>query len=118
VEHEQPNDVLNLALALEHVGEDFGLLQDAAGLFVEEWPKLLSEIRQAVARRDARTLRQAAHTLKGAASHFGAELTCQAALRLETVAREGRLDQAPDALAGLESELARLESALTIQGLR
>jgi HPt (histidine-containing phosphotransfer) domain-containing protein len=112
VDRAQRNDVLNLALALEHVGEDFGLLREAAALFVQEQPRLLSEIRGAVAAGDARALRHAAHTLKGAASHFSAGPTCQAALRLETMAREGRLDQVPEALAGLEAELSRLEIAL------
>ena len=65
-----------------------------------------------MARRDAKVLERAAHTLKSSVGTFGAKAAFGAALRLEMVGRSGDLAEAEAAYAELETELARLEPAL------
>ena len=58
--------------ALERMDGDVELLKELVGLFLDECPQRMAEIREALTRRDATKLRQAAHTLKGSVGNFGA----------------------------------------------
>jgi HPt (histidine-containing phosphotransfer) domain-containing protein len=74
----------------------------------------MTEMRAAVAEGDPARLQMAAHTLKGAATTFGARATYAAALRLEQIGRAGDLSAAREALAALAQEFERLRPALTV----
>jgi HPt (histidine-containing phosphotransfer) domain-containing protein len=67
---------------------------------------------QALAGGDAARLTQAAHALKGASANLRAEALCQAARRLEGLAKAGDLAAAAGALAALDEQAARLREAL------
>ena len=103
---------LDRAEALERTGGSVEVLQELVELFFEECPKLMDQIRHAIARGEAPELRRAAHTLKGSVSVFGAEPAREAAWRLESMGREGNLSQAETAWAALENEIERLKPAL------
>jgi CheY-like chemotaxis protein len=105
-------EVFDAAEALRHVGDDRGLLRDLAGMFEVEAPRMLAEVREAIAARDAARLQRAAHTLKGAVGTFGARATFAAALRLEVMGRDGDLSGAAEAAEALEQAVARLRQAL------
>jgi HPt (histidine-containing phosphotransfer) domain-containing protein len=98
--------------ALERLQGDRELLEEIAGVFREEAPKLLAQITEAVERDDAGALKLAAHTLKGALANFAATAAVEAARRLELMAKEGDLSLAGPALATLEREIALLTPAL------
>ncbi len=102
----------DLEFALKRVDGDRSLLREVTGLFLEDAPGLLQQIRHAVQQHDARRLEHAAHTLKGAVGNFGANPTQSVALQLEKAGRSGQLDDAPDLLARLEDQFARLQPAL------
>jgi len=104
--------VLDSEALLERVGGDVDFLQELAGIFREDCPKLLEEIRSAVAAGDAAALERAAHTLKGAIANFGADAAGQAAFHLERLGRAGELQPAREAVGALESEIVRFEEAL------
>jgi CheY-like chemotaxis protein/HPt (histidine-containing phosphotransfer) domain-containing protein len=106
------DEVLNTAAVLTRVDGDLELLRNIVELFLDEAPKLLWEIGDAVTRRDREALERAAHTLKGSVGNFHASTVVEAALRLETMGREGNFVGAQEALAALESETARLKPAL------
>jgi HPt (histidine-containing phosphotransfer) domain-containing protein len=91
---------------------DMALVQELAGLFLEGCPQLMATIRDAAARGDACQLAQAAHTLKGSVSPFGAEAAVAAALRLEMMGREGELAGVEAAWATLQEAITRLRPAL------
>jgi len=55
---------------------------------------------------------RAAHTIKGAVSHFGAQDAYEAAHQLEQMGKGGQLQGANAACAALERGLQRLQSAL------
>jgi two-component system, sensor histidine kinase and response regulator len=96
----------------EHFGDDQALLTEVVGLFLEAYPAWEAEIRAAVDAGDASRLRAAAHTLKGAVSHFGAKSAHDAANRLEQMGREGQLREASTVYAQLDRALCRLQAAL------
>jgi PAS domain S-box-containing protein len=92
---------------------DRALLGELVGLLRTETPRLLSDMRRGVESDDAMAAAQAAHTLRGAVSNFGACRLGQMALELETTAREGRLAAGGLVrLADLEREVERFERHL------
>ena len=100
--------ILNLAVALDHIGGDRELLAEVAGLFLENSPRLMVIIKEAVEAGNPYELERAAHALKGSASNFAAESTVEAALRLETMGRSLELAGVQEAYRSLESEMGRL----------
>ncbi|MCC7498364.1 MAG: Hpt domain-containing protein [Bryobacterales bacterium] len=103
---------LDREAALDRVGGDLELLQEVAALFLEEYPALLSHIREAVVAGDALALEHSAHSLKGSVSNFGAESAHEAAFQLELAGKTGDLSRAAERLARLETSLELLRCAL------
>ena len=99
---------LNRALALERVGGDEDLLREIAGLFLEDYPSLMTKIQQAVAANDAQNLERAAHSLKGSIANFGSDAAYQAALDLEQMGRSKNLEQALEAHAQLIAVMSQV----------
>jgi HPt (histidine-containing phosphotransfer) domain-containing protein len=97
---------------LARVGGDAALAAAMASLFLDEYPRYLTEVRAALVARDAAALAAAAHALKGSVSNFLAPAATQAALRVELAARAGDLESAAIAVRDLEAELSRLDPAL------
>jgi HPt (histidine-containing phosphotransfer) domain-containing protein len=105
-------EVFNLADALERVEGDRELLAEMIGLFLEEYPDLVAELRSALTVHDATLLHHTAHTLKGSVGNFSAHRAFAAALTLEKLGRSGDLAAAPAAFAALERELEYLHPVL------
>jgi signal transduction histidine kinase/DNA-binding response OmpR family regulator len=104
--------IFDLAAALQRVGGDEALLKELIEVFVEEYPAWLADLEAAVAAADAKWVRRAAHTIKGAVDNCGAGSAYDAAFRLERMAGEGRLEGAGEAVATLDQEIQRLLPAL------
>jgi CheY-like chemotaxis protein/HPt (histidine-containing phosphotransfer) domain-containing protein len=107
-----PAEILDEALLVSRVEGDPELLTDIVGLFLDEYPRLVDEIRMALDKRDAKTVQRGAHSLKGSASNLAARMASEAALKLERLAQAGDLVHADRLLHELESELERLKPAL------
>ncbi len=103
----------SLEAALAQVDGDKELLSEMATLFLEEYPRFLKQIHQAIKSNDSAMLSYAAHTLKGSVGNFVAPDVVEAAFTLEKIGRQGELKQAPVALAQLEAALAYLTPALS-----
>jgi len=103
---------MDIAGALERLGGDRALLAELAGLFLEEGPRLLGELRHALDQGDAHGARNAAHQLKGLLAQFCAAQAREAAWEVELAAREADLLQARAKLAGLEPLMDRLRPEL------
>jgi two-component system sensor histidine kinase/response regulator len=113
------DEVLDRAAALAHVEGDTDLLGELVALFLEDCPRLVGAVREALARNDAKALERAAHALKGTLSNFAAVAATAAALRLEQMGHGDNLAQAGEACAALEAEIERLKPLLedTCQGV-
>jgi len=98
----------NKAEALARIGDDTELLQELCQIFLEESPKLMLKLQQAMAAGDSDAVMRAAHSLKGESSYLGAGGTSQAARQLEEMGRNQDLSRASEVVAVLEQELKRL----------
>ncbi len=97
--------ILNLASTLSRVEGDSPLLAELAAIFLQDYPCLLNEIRDSVARRDHARLERAAHTLKGRLAFFTIDEMRKLALRLETMGREHDWKGAQQILYLIESKM-------------
>ncbi|MGH9141215.1 MAG: response regulator, partial [Vicinamibacterales bacterium] len=97
---------------LARVGGDRELLAEISRLFVDDAPRHLSKIREALDARDGESLRRAAHGLKGAAANFDADGVVGAARALEEMGRTGEFDTADAVWQTLTLESDRLISML------
>jgi signal transduction histidine kinase/DNA-binding response OmpR family regulator len=102
---------------LARVGGDRELLAEISRLFVDDAPRHLQNIREALDARNAESLRRAAHGLKGAAANFDADGVVSAARALEEIGRTGEFEAHEAAWQALTSETDRLISMLrTVSG--
>jgi signal transduction histidine kinase/CheY-like chemotaxis protein len=97
---------------LARVGGDRELLAEISRLFVDDAPRHLEKIRQALDAQDGESLRRAAHGLKGAAANFDADGVVSAARTLEEIGRSGEFGAHDAAWRSLTSETERLISIL------
>jgi signal transduction histidine kinase/CheY-like chemotaxis protein/HPt (histidine-containing phosphotransfer) domain-containing protein len=104
--------IFNAQATMDRVCGSRELLKKIVGLFFDDCPQMLSEIRKAITTNDGKALEYAAHALKGAVKNFGADAAAEAALKLEKIGSEGKLSQAEKALEVLEKEIDRLNPAL------
>jgi len=107
-----PVPVLDAEQAARSVSGDSELLKEIVALFMQDSAEFLAKIRQAVDACSPENLERAAHSLKGSVGNFGAAPAFDAAARLETIGRDGQMDQAPSAMAALAKEMDRLTPAL------
>jgi len=103
---------LDRQLALSRVGGDLDLLKEIAHLFVEDYPKLLKDLQQAIASGDAVAVERTAHGLKGSVSTFGARTAMEAARSIESLGRARQLSGLHPLLQTLEAALAALRPEL------
>ncbi|HEX4130881.1 MAG TPA: response regulator [Pirellulales bacterium] len=109
-----PNgEIIDWPAALARLNGDRVLLGEMKSVLLAECPKLRGAIRQSIDQHDAAALRLAAHTLKGAVGNFVAKPAFEAALRLETLARDGSFDDIPGARNALEAEMERFVAVLS-----
>ena len=87
---------------------DRALRFDVVRMFLEDCPTYVGALRAAVRQRDAERLRTVAHKLKGAAGFLAALVVVETAADLEILGREGRLDEAVDALERLDAAVTAL----------
>jgi two-component system sensor histidine kinase/response regulator len=102
----------NKAEALGRLGGDEDLLRELCQIFLEESPKILRKLRQALADGDAVAVMRAAHSLKGEVGYLGAGGASQAARQLEDMGRENKLTGAPETMISLEREISGLHFAM------
>jgi two-component system sensor histidine kinase/response regulator len=81
-------------------------------VFLEEYPVLMKDVRQAVDMADSEALARAAHTLKGSLGYFEAPAASQAAFEMEKLGRAEKMEKARVALPRLEDEMQRVRDEL------
>ena len=106
------NAACNLRAALERLDGDAELLSMLIAVYLEDSVELLSRLGAAIDARDAASAERAAHSLKGLASNFDGFPAVEAALVIETAARQGDWPATIAGLPPLEQEVSRLRQAL------
>lgn len=103
-----PRELWRKAEALERLAGDEDLFWELCAIFLEESPKLLLQMRQAITHSDTDGLRRAAHSLKGELGYLGARIGCEISQKLEDMGHEKKLAGAAEVLTLLERELSDL----------
>ena len=94
----------DVTLVLERLGGDERLLREIANIFLDQTPKHLAGLRQAMKENDAVCVASIAHSLKGELSYLNAAAAAEAQM-VEEMGNSGNLAQLPEALASLEKEI-------------
>ena len=105
-------DIVDRAQLLARVGDDVDFLGELVDLFLDTGVEMLSHVELAVRQGNADTIERTAHTIKGAVGNFAADRAFEAALKLETIGREGALKHADRAFRDLEKEISLFTDVL------
>jgi two-component system sensor histidine kinase/response regulator len=112
----QSDNVIDLQSLFDGVGGNRDLLVSMLDIFKEDCPKLLDEIRDSVAQRDAAVLQSAAHSLKSMLGGLGAKTAFEVALKMENLGRGADTFDWEEGLRMLEQETERVLEALDSEG--
>ncbi len=100
----------------DEILKDFGgeeeFLAELVEIFINDTPEQLSGLKEAVDSRNSKDLEKMSHKLKGAVANFGEKAAFEAALQLEMMGRENRLDGVKETYDTLVNEVECLVNAL------
>ena len=82
---------------------DDSFLNEIIGIFLDDTPKRLDELRSAFAARDQQTFTRAAHSIKGSSSNIGA-------MRLRVLAEQLEHASRQSSLPGLDAQIPAIEA--------
>jgi two-component system sensor histidine kinase/response regulator len=107
-EPESASGVFSRSAALAKMGGDDELLREVVVAFLEACDATVGAVDAAVKAHDPKTLRRAAHTLKGSVATFSTGPVYEAALELERCGRDECMDGVPHSHQKLHGELEQL----------
>jgi HPt (histidine-containing phosphotransfer) domain-containing protein len=102
---EKSGHAINLDLVMAHVDGDWELLGELSVMFIEDYPRLLEELKSSITQNDSSTVERIAHTLKGRLAFFGMTNGITQATELEDMGHANDLAGAWKALAEMEAAL-------------
>ncbi len=105
--------VLDLEELRQRLDNDEELVAEIVELFLDDTPRQIAALEDALARADGEVVRERAHTLKGTAANMGATELRETAGRMEEAARDGRLGEATELVDSIHRDFAKLRKALT-----
>jgi CheY-like chemotaxis protein/HPt (histidine-containing phosphotransfer) domain-containing protein len=89
-----------------------GMLEKIVDLYLQESPKQLQGLKDAIGAEDAEKVQKVAHSFKSSSANLGAIELSEICKQLEMEARGKSLLKAPDLLVSIESEYAEVKQAL------
>lgn len=92
--------------------DDSSFLKEIIGIFIEDTPARIAELRAAMASGDVSAFSRAAHSIKGSSSNLGAARLRAQAERLEHDSKTQPLASFAQSIAELEATFAATKSAL------
>ena len=109
---------VNISAALRWVDDDRALLAELVEIILEDCPRRLHELEQAVKEGNANGVRHAAHSLKGMVAGLGAGPAHGLAAEVEGLGKAGDLSKTSDLLPTLLLEFARVINHLKVADWR
>jgi hypothetical protein len=97
---------------LARLDGDAELALQLCAIFIDECPRMLQRLREALSSGAADEVQRSAHALKGSVSNFIDDGPTATAFELENIGRGGQLDGAASVLDRLEREIAALTACL------
>jgi HPt (histidine-containing phosphotransfer) domain-containing protein len=93
-------------------GDNGEFLREIVGIYIEDTPKRIAEMKASLASGDVGAFTRAAHTIKGSSANVGAQGLKSIAERLEFVSRKEGLGQVNSLIADCEAEFTRAAAEL------
>lgn len=103
-------DISMLASLVEDTDADF--VNELIDTYLEDSPRQIDEMHQALTQHNNENFRRAAHTLKSNSANFGANSLAEIAKDLEFMAKEDNLAGAMDKLSAFEAAYANVAAEL------
>lgn len=111
---ERPSDELPVDFSLiKGIYDDIATFEETVKAFLEEVPRTLNMLAEAIQAMDSQTVRQHAHKLKGCARHVAARKLHDTLGRLESIGGEKELKGAEELFAEVETEIEKVTSFLS-----
>jgi len=99
--------------ALGCVNGDADLLKEIVNLFLDDCPRMMNDLREAIVAQDAAGVKRLAHTLKNSLGYFHVQDAYDKAYQLETMGGEAQLSGALEAFERFAADIARLQPQLS-----
>jgi HPt (histidine-containing phosphotransfer) domain-containing protein len=99
-----PDAIANLRQLNPDDGGEF--MREIIGIYIEDTPKRIEELKKTLASGDTAAFARAAHTIKGSSSNVGAQALRAVAERLEKAARSEGLGAVAPIVAECEAQYA------------
>jgi HPt (histidine-containing phosphotransfer) domain-containing protein len=117
-DQETPPAAIN-PLALDAIlalgtGQGESLLRRVLAAFLQDTPRQLTMLHEAIAKRDANAIRKAAHSLKSSSANVGADALAKLFKDMEQMGRSGNTGNAAGLLAQLEREFQSVRQSLSL----
>lgn len=110
--HEDTFPLFDKKALLKTFEHDFSFFKYVVDLFVSDYPEMMTAIREALKAKDAASLQQKAHSLKGMLRNFHAEAAAQKALNLEEMGLQGKFEGGLEICEVLAGEIADFQNIL------
>ena len=104
--------VFDRAELLDRLGGDEEIAGVVVGVFLDDAPRQIEDLRASVAAHDAHTSRRLAHGIKGAAANVGAGALREVAAAVEQASDAGDLATVETGMDALQREFERLRGRL------
>ncbi len=98
--------------ALNRVDGDQELYSELVDMFFEEYPRMLSEIKEARKTGEAKKIQESAHSMKSALGNLGAMKAFAIAQVIEVNGAKNRLEMIDANVKTLEDEIAKYQGAI------
>jgi two-component system sensor histidine kinase/response regulator len=110
-----PGEMLwNPDQTLQRLGGDENLLHEIIEIFLEDAPRHLAALREAITQQDAETLERTAHSLQGELGYLSASELSHGARALEEKGRTADFKAAGNLLPAFEAALSHLLSSIAV----
>jgi len=106
-------DISTFEALKESMGADF--IGEIVQTYIEETPKLIAQLQEALAKQDCDGFRRAAHSIKSTSNSLGALKFGELARELEMTGRECNLASAPEKVKTLVLDYTEVKQ--TLEGL-
>ena len=104
---------LDHAELIARLGGDRDAARELVGLFLQEWPQMVEQVRASVAAGSAADLSFSAHALKGMVANFNEGPAMETARELELLGRGGAVTPvAASLMTALDDHFRRLDAAM------
>lgn len=102
--------LINMEELLEIMDDDKELIKECFNEFVGDASNMLDRIQSAIASGDSDSLDASAHKIKGSLRYLAAERASSLAFDLETMGKNGDLDNAAETFQHLKTECEKLKT--------